>query len=60
MRPRRNQPQGQVEVHFHLEVVGVVRRAVAVEVHYREVEAQNHIHPVCTQKQTLLSIELPT
>lgn len=51
MRPRRNQPQGQVEVHFHLEVVGVVRRAVAVEVHYREVEAQNHIHPVCTQKQ---------
>jgi hypothetical protein len=45
MRPQRNQrSQGQVDPHP--EVVGVVRRAVGVEAHYREVEVQNHIHPV--------------
>lgn len=38
-------------MHSHLEVAGAVRQAVAVEAHYQEVEAQNHIHPVPTQKE---------
>lgn len=52
MRPL-TYPQGQVEVHSHLEVVAVARLAVAVEVHYRGVVVQNHIHPVRTQKQDM-------
>jgi len=57
MRPRRN----QVEVHPHLEVAGVVHRAVVVAAHYRGVEVRNHNRPVPKQEQdTTLSIKLPT
>lgn len=46
-------------MHSRLEVVGVVRRAVAVEAHYRGVGVQNHILPVKAGHVTLLSHLLP-